>query len=191
MSELNDVAGGETIASTFTNQVKERTVMRYASAAGRDTSIPAPVSGSLAYLQDSDTVTMYDGTNWVALVMASGAVAMTAALDMGGNELLNVTGIRDTGNVSRMIPVEDGPLNLYGESGGAPKQTVSDTGTAFAAPARVTEAAQNLGDNLARNVVINIGEPTITVRGSLWIDPTAGTLAYSDGAAWIVAITGV
>ena len=69
MSELNDVAGGETIASTFTNQVKERTVMRYASAAARDASIPAPIAGSLAFLDDTDTITMYDGglAAWVTV----------------------------------------------------------------------------------------------------------------------------
>ena len=67
MSELADVSGGQTITSSFTNQVKERSAMRYSSAAARDTSIPAPIAGSLAYLQDSDTVTMYDGTVWVTL----------------------------------------------------------------------------------------------------------------------------
>ena len=49
MSEIPDVAGGETITSAFTNNVKNRTVMRYANEAARDASIPVPVEGDLAY----------------------------------------------------------------------------------------------------------------------------------------------
>ena len=64
MSELNDVIGGNTITASFTNEVKERSLMRYADAAARDTSIPAPVAGSLAWLEDVDKITAYDGTVW-------------------------------------------------------------------------------------------------------------------------------
>ncbi len=64
MSELSDVIGGNTVTAAFTNEVKERTLMRYATAAARDTSIPAPIAGSQAWLEDSDTVTLYDGAAW-------------------------------------------------------------------------------------------------------------------------------
>ena len=61
MSELSDVTGGQIIGAAFTNQVKERTAMRYASAAARDASVPIPVEGALAYLQDVRTLTMWAG----------------------------------------------------------------------------------------------------------------------------------
>ena len=73
MSELSDVIGGNTITATFTNEVKERSVMRYADAAARDTSIPAPVAGSLAWLQDVDQITVYDGAVWVTVALEVGA----------------------------------------------------------------------------------------------------------------------
>ncbi len=59
MSELADVVGGNTITASFTNEVKERSVMRYADAAARDASIPAPIIGSLAFLSDVDRITVY------------------------------------------------------------------------------------------------------------------------------------
>ena len=59
MSELADVIGGNTITASFTNEVKERSLMRYADAAARDVSIPAPIVGSLAYLLDVDKITVY------------------------------------------------------------------------------------------------------------------------------------
>jgi hypothetical protein len=68
MSELGDVAGGETVTAAFTNDVKNRTVMRYANAAARDASIPVPVEGDLAYLQDVNRITYYDGSApWLVL----------------------------------------------------------------------------------------------------------------------------
>ncbi len=49
----------------------------------------------------------------------------------------------------------------------------------------ITEAAQNLLQDLVRNVTINDGAPAVGVRGSLWLDPTDSVLSYSDGAAWV------
>ena len=93
MSELSDVTGGQIIGASFTNQVKERTVMRYASAATRDTSIPIPVEGSLAYLLDVNQVTVYNGSVWEVLNAAgiylplSGGT-LTGDVDLTGNALL-------------------------------------------------------------------------------------------------------
>ena len=71
MAELGDVIGGDIITSTFTNQVKDRTVMRYANAAARDASVLTPVSGDLAWLIAEQVVTVYSGTSWSTLVTAS------------------------------------------------------------------------------------------------------------------------
>ena len=70
MSELADVIGGNTITAAFTNDVKERSLMRYATAAARDSSIPAPIAGSLAWLQDVDEITVYDGAVWRTVGLA-------------------------------------------------------------------------------------------------------------------------
>lgn len=92
MSELADVAGGQSITSAFTNQVKERTVMRYVSAAARDASIPVPQEGSLAYLLDTNRVTVYNGSYWedmkaegIYLPLSGGT--LTGDLNMGGNAI--------------------------------------------------------------------------------------------------------
>ena len=111
MAELPDVTGGETIASAYTSAVKNRTVMRYSSAAARDTSIPAPVAGNLAYLQDSDTVTYYDGTVWQTVqgeaaagltYLALSGGAMTGNINMGDNKLTVVeAGTSSTDGVNK------------------------------------------------------------------------------------------
>ena len=98
MSELNDVTGGETIAAAFTNQVKERTAMRYASQAALDTSIPAPIEGSMAYLQDTNVLQYYDGSNWVALLIVTSAGVDFLRLDLTNDPLsgdLTINGATD------------------------------------------------------------------------------------------------
>ena len=93
MSELNDVIGGDTIAAAFTNQVKERTAMRYASAAARDTSIPAPIDGSLAFLQDTFELTLFRGGTWIVIFTTS-AGQLNDDLSMGGNDIINVKSLK-------------------------------------------------------------------------------------------------
>lgn len=88
MSELNDVSGGETIAAAFTNQVKERSSMRYASQAALDTSVPAPVAGTVAYLQDVAVIQYYNGASWIPLVTDADVIAKYLALDGGNGPIL-------------------------------------------------------------------------------------------------------
>ena len=87
--------------------------MRYASAAARDTSIPAPIEGSLAYLQDSNTVTYYDGTVWqtVLVVAATDALYVEVAGDtMAG--ILNM-GARRISNLAAPVAADDAVSRTY------------------------------------------------------------------------------
>jgi len=62
--EIPDVTPGGVIATNWGNQIRDRAVMRYANAATRDASVPVPISGDLAWLQDVNELTIYDGASW-------------------------------------------------------------------------------------------------------------------------------
>ena len=64
MSEIPDVVGGTPINTAWGNPIKDRTVMRYANAAARDASIPAPLNGDTAWLLDTHQLTIYTGATW-------------------------------------------------------------------------------------------------------------------------------
>jgi len=64
MPEVPDVTPGGTIQTAWGNDIRDRAIMRYASAAARDVSVPVPVDGDVAWLQDVDKLTIYDGTVW-------------------------------------------------------------------------------------------------------------------------------
>lgn len=68
MAELPNVAPGEIIAASYTNDVRDRTLQRYADAAARDAGNPVPASGDMAFVDhpaDSElAVQVHDRGSW-------------------------------------------------------------------------------------------------------------------------------
>lgn len=64
MPEMPDVVAGNTITVAWGNQIRDRTVQRYATAAARAASLPSPTEGDLSWLQDQNNMFVYDGTTW-------------------------------------------------------------------------------------------------------------------------------
>jgi len=103
MSELPPVAGGEVITSAFTNQVADRTIQRYASAAARDASIPVPVAAQVAYLLDNQELTIYDGATWISYKPGIAHVKLvgnTSSLTDGNGDFAVPTGFTPSSAVA-------------------------------------------------------------------------------------------
>ena len=66
MAEIDDVQIGETIAVEWGNAIRDRTIQRYANAAERETLHPTLAEGDLSYLEDTNSIEVYDGFTWVA-----------------------------------------------------------------------------------------------------------------------------
>ena len=66
MAEIDDVQIGETIAVEWGNAIRDRTIQRYANATERDELHPNPTEGDLSYLEDTNSIEVYDGFAWVA-----------------------------------------------------------------------------------------------------------------------------
>ncbi|MFE9855615.1 hypothetical protein [Streptomyces sp. NPDC005780] len=81
-----------------------RSVMRFASASIRGATLAAPVEGMLAWLQDTNLLTLYDGAAWT--VVAAGSQTWTApAL---------ATGYTNNGNANGTVRWRR--VNLFGET---------------------------------------------------------------------------
>jgi len=99
MPEVPDVTPGGTIQTAWGNDIRDRAVMRYANAAARDASVLVPVSGDLAWLQDVDELTIYNGSGWEVINSppAPSAVVVsntTLTAGVGVNQLItNLTGL--------------------------------------------------------------------------------------------------
>jgi hypothetical protein len=76
--------------------IEPRLVMRFASAAARSSILTSPVEGMVAWLQDVNVLTIYNGSAWTNL-LALTAAATTATPDTlalrDGNGVLAATGL--------------------------------------------------------------------------------------------------
>lgn len=60
------VAGTVITASWANASVRDQVVTPFATAAARTSAVTAPVEGMVSYLADSNTLNVYDGSNWIA-----------------------------------------------------------------------------------------------------------------------------
>jgi len=65
MSEIPDRINGEIIEAEHVNTNKDRTVQRYTSASQRASLMPVAVTGDVAWLDDVNQLTIYDGSGWI------------------------------------------------------------------------------------------------------------------------------
>lgn len=75
---------GEVLAAADVNSfLMDQSVMSFASSAARTTAIPSPVEGMVTYLEDSNNISVYNGSSWVPLPVGSGGTGATT-LASGG-----------------------------------------------------------------------------------------------------------
>lgn len=103
MSEVPDVAGGDVITSAHMNIVKNRTIQRYDSAAARDSAVPSPQEGDLAFLRDTEKITVYIGPTWETVFYDSGGIISGQLILAGGldvTSLMTIDGMESDGDVA-------------------------------------------------------------------------------------------
>lgn len=85
------VAGNPIQAAWANANVRDQVVTPFASAAARNAAITSPIEGMVAYLQDTNTLTLYHGSAWVTISTVAAAVA-TAEGRSGGYGNLTTPG---------------------------------------------------------------------------------------------------
>lgn len=90
---LDFVGGNILTAAQVDDYLMRQTVMRFASAAARDSALSGViVEGMVAYLKDINTLTAYDGTSWWTVGRATAAATgFTPVIVQGGTPTLTVT----------------------------------------------------------------------------------------------------
>jgi len=89
MSEMPDVLPGETVESSWGNDIRDRTIQRYVDATERDFLNSTPEEGDLAYLQNTNELQYYDGTEWLTVLDESDGPFLRLA---GGTMLGQILG---------------------------------------------------------------------------------------------------
>ncbi|WP_331445873.1 hypothetical protein [Streptomyces xanthochromogenes] len=107
------------------NELVRRAILPYASASARTAAIASPIEGMQAWLQDTNTMTYYDGTQWLTYeapqVQAyNGSVALTSsptvytALNLGAQISANQPGMWSSGQPTRLVATTPGTYAVTG-----------------------------------------------------------------------------
>jgi hypothetical protein len=65
---------GQILTAAEMNVVSDQTVMSFAGTAARGSAIPSPVEGMTTFLEDSNILSIYDGSNWKNSLGVTGGV---------------------------------------------------------------------------------------------------------------------
>jgi len=68
MPYMNFQVGATLTASQVNTYLMKQSVMVFASSSARNSAITSPSEGMIAYLSDTNTLTLYDGAAWVSAV---------------------------------------------------------------------------------------------------------------------------
>jgi hypothetical protein len=119
MAGFREFAAGEPLTATNVDDfLMKQSVMKFADGAARDAALGTAVAsgnalreGMVAYLDDTDEVIKYDGTDWTSIGEASGLVAVKHALFTGTQTGATATNLSVT-NLSIVHETADAANNL-------------------------------------------------------------------------------
>jgi hypothetical protein len=91
-------------ASEVNDNLMNQAVISFANSSARTAAIPSPIEGMTTYMTDSDTIQIYDGTNWKTSLATTGSIlqvvqgvktdVFSASLASGG--ITTITGLSAT-----------------------------------------------------------------------------------------------
>lgn len=88
---------GEILTAANMNDLSDQTVMVFADSAARGSAIPTPSEGMITYLQDTDEVEKYDGSNFVAVsqpgILQVVSTTKTDTFSTSSTSYVDVTGL--------------------------------------------------------------------------------------------------
>ncbi|MFK0182291.1 hypothetical protein ACIQVR_40775 [Streptomyces xanthochromogenes] len=122
---LTDAPNIEAAVSSTINALAQRGIMRFVSASARTAAITSPVEGMQTWLQDTNTMEYYDGTQWLSYeapqVQAyNGSVTLTTsptvytALNLGAVISSNRSGMWSAGQPTRLVATTPGTYAVTG-----------------------------------------------------------------------------
>jgi hypothetical protein len=80
-------------ASDVNSFLMDQSVMSFAGTAARGSAIATPVEGMAAYLQDSDILSIYDGSNWKTSLATTGSILQVVTATTTTNTSTTTTGV--------------------------------------------------------------------------------------------------
>lgn len=178
MPEMTDVATGESVASAWGNNIRDRTIQRYATTAERTSLHSSPTAGDLAFMEDTGLVFVYYDGAWTPLAEqvdglseSSGASALTTAYATYETVNLTIPAYWNTWKcaawASAWINTDSPPIHDIGiriRIAGTDKQPIDGPGQGFEGPNSIVAMSTGLSATGAVTVLLRaIGDPIDTI----------------------------
>lgn len=182
--EIGDVSAGGTIEATWGNNVRNRAIMRYASATARDSAVPSPGEGEVCYLEDTNDLVVYNGSSWEKFLLEGDVYSETEVDTWRDNQSQGVYAYRSStlgiGNatVSNLVPNTES----YDDWGGwastpNPERIYDDGAGYYIAQMQVNFAANSSGYRQAQ-ITVSGTVVAVTRQAADTADTTALNLVW-------------
>jgi microcystin-dependent protein len=143
VAEIGNVVAGTTISTTWGNQIRDRTVQRYASSAARASGHPTPTAGDLSYLADTGDIAVYHAGIWKAFLPTGAVLPFASGTTPAGFLLCNGAAVSRTTYASLFAVIG----TAYGVGDGSTTFNVPDLRGRFPLGKAAAGTGSSLGDS--------------------------------------------
>jgi hypothetical protein len=96
---------GEVLAAADVNEfLMDQAVQSFAGTAARGSAIPTPVEGMAAFLEDSNTLSLYDGSDWKTSLATTGSILQVVTASTTTQVVTASATFSDTGLTATITP---------------------------------------------------------------------------------------
>jgi hypothetical protein len=181
------VAGDVLTAAQVDTYLMQQSIMNFAGTAARASAITSPAEGYMTYLQDTDQLSYYDGSNWIT---APGARPLLIAPE----ERVNVTASTATGTVTINSATDsvtyftaNASANFTVNLRGNGSLTMND---ALATGEAITSVFLNTNGTVAYYPTqVQVDGGSVTPKWQGGVAPTAGNVSSIDSYSFTVIKT--
>ena len=110
MAEIPNVVPGEPVESDWGNDIRDRVIQKFADATARGLSLPFPIPGAVTWIDNPGQLDVWDGTEWVELVLTPELVAgLALKVDRAGDTMTGALNLPTLIATTRI----QGPLEVF------------------------------------------------------------------------------